>query len=277
MNKKHPKEKQPSRHKVYVVPSEPTWLAFLHAIGEAKRQLAFDECEECFYRGHSSVRYELLPTLLRDTKKWEESRFWSLETDLFFEFQARARDLHGSVMSGWEILQFMRHHGVATRLLDWTGVFGVALYFAVRNATESSSPCIWLMNPYALNEIAREERDLVAPRYLAYDSKKDVEWDYEDLLLDSPGMDWEYPVALYPVQKSSRLHAQRGYFTIHGDKHETIDTLCPDNVRCVPLAPALLDEARQFLDLAGIDEYVLFPDLDGLARGLHVKYRLGKF
>jgi hypothetical protein len=169
----------------------------------------------------------------------------------------------------------MRHHGVATRLLDWTEVFGVALYFAVRDATERSAPCIWLMNPYTLNERERE-RDLVAPRYLAYDAEDDVEWDYEDLLLESPGMDWKYPVALYPVQKSDRLHAQRGFFTMHGDRHETLSVLCPESVRCVPLAPSLLDDARHFLDLAGINEYLLFPDLDGLARGLHTKFRLGK-
>ncbi len=275
MNKKRRTKKQSGSHNVNVVPSAPSWSAFLQAIAEAKRQLAFEEDEECFYRGHGSVSYELLPTLLRVTKGWEESRLWSLESDLFFEFQARARDLHGSTVSGWEILQFMRHHGVATRLLDWTEVFGVALYFAVRDATEASQPCIWLMNPYALNETERK-RDLIAPRYLAYDNDEDFEWDYEDLLLESPGMGWEYPVALYPVQKSSRLHAQRGYFTIHGDLHETLDVLCPANVRCVPLATSLLDEARQFLDLAGINEYLLFPDLDGLARGLHVKYRLGK-
>lgn len=276
MSKKRNTRKRPASHDVNVVPSEPSWSGFLQAIEEAKTQLAFEEDEECFYRGHGSMDYELLPTLLRDTKGWKTSRLWSLESDLFFEFQARARDLHGSAVSAWEILQFMRHHGVATRLLDWTEVFGVALYFAVHKATEASQPCIWLMNPYALNETERGERDLVAPRYLAYDEKKDVEWDYEDLLLESPGMGWDYPVALYPVQKSSRLHAQRGYFTIHGDRHETIDVLCPATVRCVPLATSLLKIAKQFLDYAGINEYLLFPDLDGLARGLHVKYKLEK-
>lgn len=267
------KNRRTEENPVRIEPSGPSWPAFLEAIAEAKSQLALQEDEECFYRGHGSINFELLPTLLRATKGWSESRLQSLEADLFFEFQARARELHGIALSGWEILQFMRHHGVATRLLDWTEVFGVALYFAVRNLTENATACLWLLNPYALNEKERE-RDLVAPRYLAYDADKEVEWDYEDLLLDSPGMGWRNPIALYPVQKSNRLHAQRGYFTIHGDRHKTIDALAPKCVRCVPLAASLLDDAKAFLDLAGINEYLLFPDLDGLARGLHIKFDL---
>src|ERR1043166_3551303 len=190
MAKKKKSGNAPITDNVIVTPSAPTWAAFLDAIELAKSQLDLraGEREECFYRGHGSTRYQLLPTLLRVTAGWQGRRLWSLESDLFFEFQARARELHGTPVSAWDILQFMRHHGVATRLLDWTEAFGVALFFATRDVVPKATPCIWLLNPYALNKLERGERDLVSPRYLAYDSKEDEEWDYEDLLLDSPGM-----------------------------------------------------------------------------------------
>jgi hypothetical protein len=68
MKKKRHSTKNVSNPDINIVPLTPTWTAFLQAIEEAKRQLAFEKDEECFFRGHRNVTYELLPTLLRETK-----------------------------------------------------------------------------------------------------------------------------------------------------------------------------------------------------------------
>lgn len=266
------------------------WHKFLDEIDEAKGSLDFEEGEECFFRGHADCRWALLPTLLRHAKKMklDDWHLRSLEADLFFEFQARARELHQYSLSGWEVLQFMRHHGVATRLLDWTEVLGVALYFAVYDVKKGARPCIWLLNPYALNEHENSwaTRDLISPEYLGTvedDEEENDEdegsegeaWDYSDFLISGDlDFGWEHPVALYPVQRSNRLHAQHGYFTIHGDRVETLDKINPKVVKKVDVPLAVIPDAMKFLEMAGINDYSMFPDLDGLARNLHRKHNI---
>jgi len=196
----------------------------------------------------------------------DQAETQAVESDLFFEFQARARELHQQHLSDWDVLMYMRHHGVPTRLLDWTESLGIALFFALQGAPASTRPpTLWLLNPYALNELSLEGRDLITPRNLGWDPDDEYYYDYGELLLEEDRFDWELPLALYPQQKSARMGAQRGWFTIHGSAPDPLDKLCPRLVRKVELSEDVAAAARDLLGLMGIDKYLLFQDLDGLA------------
>lgn len=259
------------------------WAKFLREVDRERTSLGFQTRETCFFRGHEEMSWDLLPTLLRHCRDQgvpDAAGIRDLEASLYFEFRARARELHEQASSEWDILFGMRHHGVATRLLDWTETLGVAVYFALRRATPASRPCVWLLNPWAMNELSWEERDLVAPEYLPQG-----DYGFSDYLVScgtgggceagaAAGFDWTEPVALYPIQRNARLHAQRGFFTIHGDDVRPLNEIFPDLVRQVPLPSEAWEDARSFLADAGIDEFLMFPDLDGLARYLHEKHEI---
>ena len=264
--------------------------------------------EDCLYRGHSSKAHVLQPTLIRAansanvkialkgmTKRHRESalsEMHDLESQLFYEFAPRGRKLAPGVSTDWDILFLMRHHGVATRLLDWSQSFGVAMYFALnpwlndrrlreRECDDLSdvgwaAPSIWVLNPYRLNmsEPGKPVNDIIAPRFLDGDDY-DAESSYGDWLGDTtdPGMGWKLPRAIFPEVLNDRLNAQSGLFTIHGDLHDSLEELVGSEVvRQVTLPKQALDAALEFMIDAGMVESQLFPDLDALAKDLHRKY-----
>lgn len=256
-----------------------TWDEFLADIELARKSLGFEPREECFFRGHADRNWQLLPTLLRyaSQNKLSSADTLDLEGALFWEFQARAQELHHDTLSDWDYLFFMRHHGVYTRLLDWSEGLGVALYFALEHYRTgpppgAPQPCVWLLNPYTLNEHAGawEVRDLVSPRYLGYIAEDDETYDYGDVI-DTDMIHWTMPVAIYPIQRSNRVRAQRGWFTIQGRSAKPLEGQAPANLAQVLLPPAAIGEALRFLDHAGLNEYTMYADLDSLARELHRK------
>ena len=258
-----------------------SWLNFIGQVEKAKKDLQFKKNEEIFFRGHTHNTHTLLPGLLRNLgSRFSKADLWDNESDMFYEFRARAKEVHNGTLSDWDILFYMQHHGVQTRLLDWSESFGVALYFALLNYDkEKSSPCIWLLNPYKLNETYHESRDLYAPENLdIIDKKTREESSYAEFLLYDKPEDmiwWKEPIAIYPIRRVDRLTTQGGYFTIHGTNIKPIDQVIPakKNIwKKIEVPHEAIESAFLFLEQSGINHFTMFPDLDGLARYLNRKY-----
>jgi hypothetical protein len=231
--------------------------------------------EEVWYRGVSNREFQLLPTLFRCFRggTFTEDDVRELESNLFFEFLAKARTGDGSVLDHWDVLFLMQHYRAPTRLLDWTEVLYVALYFAVGYLKPDQTPRIYMINPYAWNEKFTESRELFWPRYFGWDPKTRQYYEYGEIL-DEGGVDWEFPVALYPPQRDARLSAQRGFFTIHGTDPRPLDAISPGLIAAIDLMPGAVSDVKEALEYGGFNEFSLFPDLEGLSRHLKKRYKI---
>src|SRR5713101_8405674 len=82
-----------------------------------------------WFRGHTDVRWKLVPSLVRTRKHWISD-----EARLITRFRQNALPLVPAgtrTQSDWDWLLQMQHYGAKTRLLDWTESPLAGLYFAV--------------------------------------------------------------------------------------------------------------------------------------------------
>ncbi len=229
------------------------WNSFLADVENIIDKLNDNGCDMPFFRGHANSSWKLIPSLFRD------DRYLRSEIVLYYDFVSYSSPLFDGNKSSWDYLFEMRHCGLPTRLLDWTENFAVALYFAVKD--NPFSPCIWVLDPYKLNLQSWNEEGLLNP-------STDLEFDYFSAYIEKIETKKSTPVALIPNKQSKRVFAQKGVFTLHSDNTSPLEELFNSCIHKVEIPLDIIEDAERFLYLAGINEYTLFPDFDGLSRYL---------
>ena len=81
-------------------------------------------------------------------------------------------------------------------------------------------------------------------------------------------------VAIYPRRQNARLASQHGLFTLHLQDTALEDFEEPWLTRFRLAGPAVA-EASRFLKVMGVNDFSLFPDLDGLSRFLRKRIKGG--
>lgn len=117
------------------------------------------QTETTIFRGQRKD-YPLLPNICRDG---EPDGLLENERALLTLFKKEApRCLQVVPDNDWEWMVVAQHHGLSTRLLDWTYNPYVALWFALeKSASNGSRPEVWVMNP--LKEDVIEKPDHTRP------------------------------------------------------------------------------------------------------------------
>ena len=190
------------------------------------------------FRGHSDAQYELKPSVGRGghtsitDAKYEES--------LFTVFQREAGTyLDPLPASNWEWLAVAQHHGLPTRLLDWSHNPLVGLYFTVD----------------AHPKLAGEVVALRAPTKAA-----------RSVIAGSP-FTIRRAAKYYPNIVSPRIRAQEGLFVACPTPTIPLDTSLRSDwsLKRFAVPAANKERLRYELYRLGVHRAALFPDLDGLA------------
>ncbi len=201
-----------------------------------------------------------------------------IEGHLLRNFQKYATIERSMKDSCWRWLPLAQHHGLPTRLLDWTFSPLVALHFAVEDPDHYSlDGSLWCFNhrmsnrllPRKLREIAeREGAEFFTASML--ESVAGSLREFDELAKDP------FVLFLEPPSFEPRIVNQFALFSImSGPDLDMAGWLAsrPDLIKQIIIPARLKPEFRDKLDQTGITERLLYPGLDGLARWLSRYYR----
>ena len=176
----------------------------------------------------------------------------------------------------WEILVIAEHHGLPTRLLDWTHSPLVAAHFATLAPGEADR-AIWRLDwkavhhKFGLRELVFLVEDLDA---LLKERGLPATWEF---LQAKVAGQQEFVCVLEPPAVTQRLAAQSGVFTLSSAKDKSLDQILEahslmDALTAFVIPAGRVDKIRDQLDLCTLDERRLFPGLDGIAAQLRRYY-----
>lgn len=269
---------------------------YIKLVSEINRE----EDDLAWFRGHENASFRLVPSILRDVSPLEDARGNPLTGGEYYvsegssvtgldaermldEFKRKSVPfLQFQPKNDFEWLFLMQHHGVPTRLLDWTTNALVALYFAVeflssknhkssRNSAfhfmdndefRGDGVAIFSINPHKIN---KKFHDINYPVDVSNDFESWQPYVYPTY---SSKLDTYFPICILAPHISPRIRAQSGSFTLHGANIWPMDyyTELRPLIRKIFIPYSNAVKIREELHSLGITVSFIYPDLDGVSR-----------
>jgi hypothetical protein len=204
------------------------------------------------FRGQRNAAWQLDTSFDRNYQTLSNTERQRVANDLLEAFRDSLAE-HGLLdeLTGHEFVALAQHHGLPTRLLDWSESPYIAAYFAFSGALMShddeASVAVWVLDS------------------------------------ESPIWAEESGVAILTVRggKNLRLRNQYGRFTLSKTPFRTLEeyvTACDGGtaLRQIVLPAEEAPKALSDLDVMGINSSRLFPDVSGCARNARMKVAMAQ-
>jgi hypothetical protein len=210
-------------------------------------------------RGQGDAKWSLVPGEYRSTQYVPADEIRS-------EFQLKARPLLAMPpQSEWEWYFIMQHHGLPTRLLDWTRGSLTGLYFALRDNEGDRDAAVWVLDPWQLN------KESIGSAEIVFSHERQAQKYLPKLFSVKEKLPLK-PIAIVPPYNTERITVQRGTFTVHGRKRTGLEEMFKSRLVKIIIPKDSIGEMRRTLRRSGITEFTVFPDLDGLGRDISSVY-----
>ncbi len=223
------------------------------------------------YRGLSDLAYELKTSLIRMGGPYSR-----LEFHLLRNFKKYAFNPQVSRNTDWDWLALAQHHGLPTRLLDWTYSPFAALHFATANIENYNiDGVIWALKyeslTHYLPQRLRHTLESVGSNSFTTQMLNSVYQNVQELTSEEE----EFVVAFEPPSLDARIVNQYAIFTFMSSPTAMLNDWLQDKPEMyyrIRIPAEMKWDIRDKLDQLNINERVLFPGYEGLSKWLKRHY-----
>jgi hypothetical protein len=233
-----------------------------------------------WFRGVPNAEFKLIPSVFRSPPR----NGYDLEDDerhAFRDFRLWSAGMIPTSTSPEDVYFQQQHHGLPTRLLDWTTNALIAIYFAIESDKADKAAAVYVMDAYGFGEHKYEGLDGVERRAggfaVASDDRNSL---LSVALADIVRWRKEHkpPPFIFPVRPAFtdvRMQVQRSCFTYHPPSVQELTDGENNSLSKIGIPKEAKEGIKDQLLHRGIDHFSVFGDIDSLAKTVSRNFQLG--